>query len=89
MLELGSEEAVEIVFDDEDAKEVGITARAQDVPGQGHGAERNDCDGMKQTKRVAPAFRHERPEKHGAAGENNRRRAFGENGKAKKKTEQD
>ena len=80
MLKFGREVAFEIVFDDEDAEEVGITARAEDVPGQGRGAERNDCDGMKQTKRIAPAFRDERPKKYSAAGENDRDWAFCKNG---------
>jgi hypothetical protein len=35
MLEFGSKEALEIVFDDEDSEEIGVAAGAEDVPGQG------------------------------------------------------
>jgi len=33
VLEFGREVALEIVFDDEDAKEIGIAVGAEDVPG--------------------------------------------------------
>jgi len=45
VLELGSEEAVEVVFDDEDAEEVGIAAGTEDVPGECGEAEGGDGDG--------------------------------------------
>ena len=70
-------------------EEIGIAARAEDVPGQGGGAERNDRHGMKQTNRIAPALRAERPKKYSAAGEDDRGWAFCENGKAEKKSEED
>ena len=47
MLEFWCEEAFEIVFDDEDAEEIGITARAEDVPGECRDAESGDGCWMK------------------------------------------
>ena len=76
MLEFWREIPLEIVFDDEDAKEVGVAAGAKDVPGKCSEAEGRDCCGMREAESVAPAFGEERPEKDGAAGENNGRRAF-------------
>ena len=48
MLEFWREIPLEIVFDDEDAKEIGIAAGAENVPRQGSDAERRECGGMKQ-----------------------------------------
>ena len=45
-MEFGSEEAFEIVFDDEDAEEIGIAAGAKDVPGKCGEAESGDGCGM-------------------------------------------
>src|SRR5580692_2568284 len=87
VLELGSEEAVEIVLDDEDAEEVGVAAGAENVPGESGEAETGDGDGMKAAKGVAPAFCEDGPEKNGAAGEDDGGGTFGEGGEAEKKTE--
>ena len=89
VLKLGSEEAVEIVFDDEDAKEVGVAAGAEDVPGKGGEAETGDGDGMKAAKGVAPAFCKNGPEKNGAAGQDDGGRTFGEGGEAEKNPEEE
>ena len=88
MLELGSEEAVEIVFDDEDAEEIGIAAGAEDVPRKGGETEAGDGDGVKAADGVAPTLGEEGPEKDSAAGENDGRGTFGESGEAEEKTKQ-
>src|SRR5712691_10680327 len=75
MLEFGSEVAFEIVFDDEDAEEIGVAAGAQDVPGKSGEAEGRDACGMKEAEGLTPAAGEERPEKDRAAGENDGRRA--------------
>ncbi len=62
VLELRSEEAIEIVFDDEDAEEVGVAAGAEDVPGKRGEAEAGDGDGMKAAEGVAPSFGEQGPE---------------------------
>ena len=89
VLEFGGEETLEIVLDDEDAKEIGIAAGAEDVPGKSGEAEAGDGDGMKTAKGVAPALGEGGPEQHGAAGENDCCRAFGENGEAKEETKEE
>ena len=89
MLELGREEAVEVVFDDEDAEEVGVAVGAEDVPREGGEAETGDGYGVKAAKGVAPAFGQERPEEYCSTGENYRCWTFGENGEAKKQPEED
>jgi hypothetical protein len=43
VLEFGSQEPLEVVLDDEDAKEIRVTPRAEDVPGQCRYAETDDC----------------------------------------------
>ena len=58
---MGSEEAVEIVLDDEDAEEVGVAAGTEDVPGEGGKAETGDGDRMKAAEGVAPAIGEEGP----------------------------
>ena len=88
VLELGSEEAVEIVLDDEDAEEVGVAAGAKDVPGKGGEAETGDGDWVKAAKGVTPAFCKDRPENDRTAGENYCGRTFGESGEAEEKTKQ-
>ena len=88
MLELGSEEAVEIVFDDEDAEEVGVAAGAEDVPGKSSETEAGDGDGMKTAEGVSPAFSEDGPEKNSAAGEDDGRGTFGESGETKKQPEE-
>ena len=88
VLEFGSEEAFEIVLDDEDVEEGGIALGAEDVPRQGCEAKDSDGDGMKKAKRVAPPLGKERPEEDGTAAENNSSWAFGENGESKKETEE-
>ena len=80
MLEFGREVALEIVLDDKDAKEVGVAAGAEDVPGKSGYAERTDCGGMKEAEGFAPALSEKRPEKNGAAGKNDAGRAFCEDG---------
>ena len=76
MLEFRGEIALEIVFDDEDAEEIGIAVGAENVPGQGGHAERGDCGGMKKAEGIAPAFREQCPEKDGSSAENNGCRAL-------------
>ena len=88
MLEFGREIALEIVFDDEDAEEIGIAAGTEDVPGQGGQAERRDCGGMKQPEGVAPALGENGPEEDGAAGQDDGGGAFCENREAEKKSEE-
>ena len=56
VLEFGGEEAFEIVFDDEDAEEIGIAAGAEDVPGKCGEAESGDGSRMKKAECVAPAL---------------------------------
>src|ERR1700720_2247174 len=89
VLEFGSEEAVEILLDDEDAEEVGVAAGAKDVPGKGGEAETGDGDWVKAAKGVTPAFCKDRPENDRTAGENYCGRTFGESGEAKKKPEEE
>src|SRR5260370_26398719 len=72
MLEFGSEVALEIVFDDEDAEKIGIAAGASDVPGKSGQAKGRDGRRMKEAEGVAPALGEERPEKDSACGENDR-----------------
>src|ERR1700693_1342745 len=67
VLEFGSEVALEIVFDDEDAEEIGVAVGAEDVPGQSSQAESSDCGGMEQAECVAPAHGDDGPEKDCAA----------------------
>ena len=69
VLEFRSEVALEVVFDDEDAKEVWIAAGAEDVPRESGEAEGDDGDGVKEAENVAPLFGEQSPEKDGAAGE--------------------
>ena len=86
MLEFGRQIAFEVVLDDEDVEEIGIAAGAEDVPGQGSQTERGDCDGMKQTERVAPPPSENCPEENRAAGQDNRSGTFGEYREPEKKT---
>src|SRR6266849_9389150 len=88
VLEFGGKVAFEIVFDDEDAEEIGIAMGAEDVPGKRGEAEGSDCDGMKEAEGVAPALGEERPEKYGAAEENDGCGAFCEDGEAEEETEE-
>ncbi len=67
------------MLDDEDAKEIGVAAGAEDVPGKGSEAEGGDGGGMKQAEGVAPAFGKECPQENRAATKNDCRRAFREN----------
>src|SRR5712692_5740629 len=78
VLEFGGEVALEIVLDNEDAEEIGVAAGAEDVPGESGEGKRRDWGGVKEAEGVAPALGEERPEKYGATGENDRRRAFSE-----------
>ena len=89
VLELRREKAVEIVLDDEDAEEVGVATGAEDVPGKSGEAEAGDGDGMKAVKGLAPAFCEDRPEKNGAAGEDDGGGTFGESGETKKSPEEE
>jgi len=88
VLEFRGEVAFEIVLDDEDAEEIGIAARAEDVPGKGGNAERDDASGVKQAEGIAPALGEERPEKYRAAAQNDGRWSLGKDGEAEKKAEQ-
>src|SRR5713101_8075933 len=87
VLEFRGEVAFEIVLDYEDAEEIGIAAGAENVPGESGEAEGGERDGMKEAEGVAPALGEERPEKNGAAGENDGGGTFGEYGQAKEETE--
>src|SRR5260370_13240776 len=77
------------MFDDEGAEEIGIAAGAEDVPGKSSEAERRERGRMKEAEGVAPALGEERPEKNGAAGQDNCDRAFGEDSKAEEETKED
>jgi KDO2-lipid IV(A) lauroyltransferase len=88
VLEFGSEVALEIVLDDEDAEEIRIAPGAKDVPGKSGETEGRDGGGMKQAEGVTPALRKQRPEKDGASGENDGSRSFCEHSEAEKKTEE-
>ncbi len=87
MLKFGSEEALEVVFNDEDAEKIGIALGANDVPGERSHAEAADGHGVKAAKGVAPALGEDSPQKHRATGENDRRWPFRECGKAEEATE--
>src|SRR5713101_4152920 len=89
VLEFGGEVALEIVLDDEDAEEIGVAAGAEDVPGKTGEGKRHESGGMKEAEGVAPALGDERPEKNGAAGEDDSGRAFREDGEPQEKTEKD
>ena len=88
VLELGSEEAVEIVFDDEDADKFGVAAGTEDVPGECGETETGDGHGMKAAKGVAPAIGEYGPEEDGAAGKEDGRGTFRESGETKGKAEE-
>jgi len=87
VLKFGGEVALEIVFDDENAEEIGVAAGAEDVPGEGGEAEGRDCGGVKEAGGVAPSLGEERPEENSAAGENDAGGAFGEYGETEEETE--
>lgn len=70
VLEFGSDIAPEIMFDEEDANEIGIAAGASDVPGESREAESGDGDGMEKAEGVAPAYRKNSPEEDRTAREN-------------------
>ena len=89
MLELGSEEAVEIVFDDKDAEEVGVTAGAEDVPRKGGEAEAGDGDGVEAAEGVAPAFCEDGPKEDRTTGKDEGGGTFGEGGEAEEKAEEE
>jgi len=55
VLEFGSEEALEVVLNDEYAEEVGVATGAEDIPGQGSERKAGDGDGVKAAEGVAPA----------------------------------
>jgi len=88
VLEFRCEIALEIVLDDEDAKEVGIAAGAEKVPGESSEAEARDGHGMKAAKGVAPAFAQDGPGEKRARREDDRGGAFRENGEAKEKAQE-
>ena len=75
------------MFDDENAEEVGVSAGAEDVPGESSDEKCDDGHGMKKAEDVAPLFGEERPEEDGAAREDERGWAFGEDGKAQEEAE--
>jgi hypothetical protein len=80
VLKFGGKVALEVVFDDEDAEEIGVATGAEDVPGKRGDAEGGDCGGLKQAEGVAPAFGEDGPEEDGATGEDDGCGTFGENG---------
>ncbi len=77
MLEFGGQVALEVVFDEEDAEEVGVAAGAEDVPRESGDAESCDSGGMEEAEGVAPTLGEERPEKDRASAENYGGGAFG------------
>ena len=89
VLELGSEEAVEVVLDDEDPEEVWVAEGAEDVPRESGEAEAGDGDRVEATQGVGPAFGESGPDKNRAAGENEGGRTFGESGEAEKEAEEE
>src|ERR1700739_1381583 len=89
MLKSGSEETVEVVFDDEDAEEVVVAEGAEDVPRESGEAEGRDGDGIKAAKCVAPAFGEQSPEKNAAAGEDDGCGAFGQSGETEEEAEEE
>jgi len=88
VLEFGSQEALEIVFDDEDAEEIGVAAGAEDVPGERGHEEGGQCGGMKKAKGVAPALGEKRPEENGAPHEDDSCWAFRQNREPEEKAEE-
>jgi len=82
VLELWREEAIEIVFDDKNAEEVGVAVGAENVPGKSGEAEAGNGDGVKTPEGVAPALGEGGPEKNGSAGEDEGCGTFGEGGEA-------
>src|SRR5262249_52516289 len=88
VLEFGSEETFEVVFDDEDAEEFGIAAGTEHVPGQRGGAKAGDGDNMEEAEGIAPAFGDDRPKKNCAARKNDCHGTFRENGETKKASEE-
>ena len=88
VLEFGCEVAPEVVLDEKNAEEVGITARAEDVPREGSEAEAEDGDGMKAPQGIAPALGADGPKKNRTARKDDCSRAFRKNGKAKEETEE-
>jgi len=68
VLEFGSEEALEVVLDDEDAEEVGVAAGAEGIPGKGSEAKGGDGDGVKAAEGVAPATGESSPQQNCATG---------------------
>src|SRR5713101_2459953 len=68
VLKLGSEVALEIVLDDEDAEKIRVAAGAKDIPGKSSEAEGRDGGGMKEAEGIAPTFREKRPEENSTAG---------------------
>ena len=87
MVEFGREVAPEIVFDEEDAQEIGIAACAENVPGKCRQGERRGCERMKKAEGVAPAVCEERPEKDAASAQNYGHGTFGEDGGAEEESE--
>ena len=86
MLEFGCEVAFEIVFDYEDAEEVGVAAGAEDVPGQGGCTESGACCGIKQAECVTPAFGENGPKKNRATAQNDGGGAFCQDRKPEEKS---
>ena len=89
VLELRSEEAVEVVLNDEDPEEVWVAEGAEDVPRESREAEADDGDGVEAAQGVWPAFGEGSPDKNRAAGENEGGGAFRESGEAEKDTEEE
>src|SRR5260370_40483295 len=69
-------------------EEVGVAAGAEDVPGESSEAKRRESNGMKDAEGVAPALGDERPEKYGAAGEDDGRGTFREDREAEEEAEE-
>jgi len=88
VLKFGSEKALEVVLDDEDAEEFGVAAGTEHVPGKRGEAKTGDSGGMKTAKGIAPAFRRDPPKKNRAARQDNSGGALRENGEAKEEAEE-
>ena len=67
VLEFGRKVAFEIVFDDEDVKEIRIAAGAEDVPGKCRDTESDDGRRMKEAQSIGPSLRKQGPAENRAA----------------------
>ena len=88
MLEHRGEVAFQIMLEDKYVEEVGIAARAEQIPGQRDYAKGADRDRMREPERRAEVRGGEGPDADGACGENHCCGAFGQNREAEKCAEE-